>query len=201
MKQAELFHPRVFDEKEWAEGYYKRNKWSISRVGKDFAALLKKGGVTGGEILDVGCGFAAVPIEIARAIPGVRIRGIDLGRPLLGLGKQLVEEAGLTDRIQLAEGDALKTGFSDDSFDIVVNTFLLHIVEDPGIMLGEIERVTRPGGHIMIRDLRRGFLARLVPKFRTGFTREEARRILKDSEIRPGKLSNGPFWWDYMTGF
>ncbi len=200
MKQANLFHPRVFDERKWAEGYYKRNKWSISRVGKDFAAILKKNGLKEGEILDVGCGFAAVPIEIARAIPGVRIKGIDLGRPLLELGRSLVEEAGLTDRIELMEGDAQKMGFSDHSFDVVLNTFLVHIVEDCRSMLNEMERVARPGGQIMIRDLRRGLLAYLVPKFRTGLTQEEATKILENSYLRSGKITNGPFWWDYMAG-
>lgn len=200
MKQAELFHPRVFDQKEWAEGYYKRNKGSIARVGKDFARLLQKSGFTSGKILDVGCGFAAVPIEIARVFQEAEIIGIDLGKPLLELGEILVDEAGLAARITLEEGDAQDIPFETDAFDVVINTFLLHIVENPVKMLDEIERVTRPGGRIMIRDLRRGFLAHLVTKFKTGYTREEAEQVLDRSGIRKGRFSNGPFWWDYMAG-
>jgi hypothetical protein len=57
MKQIGLFHPRVFDDQEWAEGYYKRNRKNIERVGKRLAGLLKTIGFTGGTILDVGCGL------------------------------------------------------------------------------------------------------------------------------------------------
>ena len=200
MKQAGLEHPRVFDDKEWAEGYYKRNKWSISRVGKDFSAILKKSGFTGGRILDVGCGFASVPVEIGKVFHNAEIIGIDLGIPLLEIGRRLVEKAGLGDRVQLMEGDALDISFENDSFDVVINTFLLHIIEYPEKMLNEIERVAKPEARVMIRDLRRGFLARIVSKFMKGYTAQEAAEILAGSEIRPGRLSNGPFWWDYMAG-
>jgi ubiquinone/menaquinone biosynthesis C-methylase UbiE len=199
MKQAELDHPRIFDDKEWAEGYYKRNKWSISRVGKDFAAILKKSGFAEGRILDVGCGFAAVPVEIGKVFPGAEIIGIDLAKPLLEIGRKLVDETGLADRIKLVEGNCHELAFENDSFDVVINTFLVHIVEHPGKMLNEMERVAKPEGKVMIRDLRRGFLARIVHKFRKGYTAREAAEVLGKSQIRPGRLSNGPFWWDYIT--
>ena len=200
MKQAELSHPRVFDQQEWAEGYYRRNKFSITRVGKDFAGILKKSGFEGGKVLDVGCGFAAVPIELARVFPHVEITGIDLGKPLLEIGKNVVKEAGFSDRITLQEGDAQVMAFDDNAFDLVINTFLLHIVEQPLRMLDEIERVTRPEGRIMIRDLRRGFLSRIIGKFKKGYTNPEAAAIIEKSGLRNGTLSNGPFWWDYMAG-
>ena len=199
MKRAELFHPRIFDSREWAEGYYQRNKWNITRVGKDFAALLKKNGFNGGKILDVGCGFAAVPIEIAKALPEAEITGIDLGLPLLELGQRLVDEAGVSDHITLLEGDAHSLAYEDDTFDVVVNTFMLHIVDDPVAMLNETERVARPDGRIMIRDLRRGLLAHVMKKFKTSYTPDEAMGIIGKSDLREGKLSLGPFWWDYMA--
>ncbi|MFO7933624.1 MAG: class I SAM-dependent methyltransferase [Bacteroidales bacterium] len=199
MKRAELFHPRIFDSREWAEGYYQRNKWNITRVGKDFAALLKKNGFNGGKILDVGCGFAAVPIEIAKALPEAEITGIDLGLPLLELGQRLVDEAGVSGHITLLEGDAHRLAYEDGAFDVVINTFMLHVVDDPVAMLNETERVARPDGWIMIRDLRRGMLAYVMKKLKTSFTPDEAMEIIRKSDLREGKLSLGPFWWDYMV--
>lgn len=70
MKQAELNHTRVFDDQEWADGYYRRNYGNITRMGRRFAGMLGKSGFSKGRILDVGCGFAAMPIEIAKAFPG-----------------------------------------------------------------------------------------------------------------------------------
>lgn len=200
MKRLELFHPRVFNDQEWAEGYYKRNALNIKRVGKRFAELLKKSGFTDGKILDVGCGFASIPIEVAKAVPGTEITGIDLGEPLLDIGRSLIEKAGFKERINLLNGDAENLQFEKDSFDVVINSFMLHIVEKPVVMLNEIERVAKPDAKIMITDLRRGLLAYFIKKFKTSFTSEEAMNIIGKSEIRKGKLSNGPFWWDYMVG-
>jgi ubiquinone/menaquinone biosynthesis C-methylase UbiE len=199
MKQIELFHPRVFNDQEWAEGYYKRNRKNIERVGKRLAGLMKTIGFTGGTILDVGCGFASVPIEIAKTFPNVKITGIDLGEPLLDIGRTLIKKERLEKQIVLLNGDAQNLQYENNSFDVVINSFLLHIVENPIQMLNEIDRVAKPEGIILITDLRRGFLAYLLKKFRTAYTLEEASVVIKNSEIRRGELSTGLFWWDYRA--
>lgn len=199
MKQSNLFHPRIFDDQKWSEGYYNRNAKNITRVGKRLAKLLKKCGFSDGKILDVGCGFASVPIEIAKVFPNVEIIGIDLGNSILDIGQTLVNKAGLTERIILKKGDAQDLQFEKNSFDVVINSFLLHIVEKPLLMLNEIERVTKSNGQILITDLRRGFLANFIKKFRTAFTLEEALDTIKKSNIREGIPSTGPFWWDYTS--
>lgn len=200
MKRAELFHPRVFNDKEWADGYYKRNVKNIQRVGKRFVKLLKDSGFKNGKILDSGCGFGSVAIELAKSFPDVEITGIDLGEPLIKLGQSLVEEANLADRIDLSIGDAQKLDFVTDSFDVMVNTFMVHIVEDPIAMLNEIERVAKPDAKIMITDLRRIWLGIFIKKLKTPFTLEEGSKIIKKSNLRPCTGSKGPFWWDYMIG-
>jgi len=128
MKRADLFHPQIFSDQEWAEGYYKRNEKNIARVGKRFVQLLKSSGFEKGKILDTGCGFGAVTIEIAQSFSDVEIVGIDLGKPLLKLGQSLAEKSGVANRIHFFEGDVQKLDFESDSFDVVTNTFMLHIV-------------------------------------------------------------------------
>jgi ubiquinone/menaquinone biosynthesis C-methylase UbiE len=199
MKQIDLFHPRVFNDQEWAEGYYKRNRKNIERVGKRLAGLLKTNGFTEGTILDVGCGFASVPIEIAKTFPNAKITGIDLGEPLLDIGRTLIKREKLEKQILILNGDAQNMQYGNNSFDVVINSFLLHIVEDPIQMLNEIERVAKNEGIILITDLRRGFLAYFIKKFRTAYTLEEASDVIKKSKIRKGKLSKGLFWWDYIV--
>jgi ubiquinone/menaquinone biosynthesis C-methylase UbiE len=200
MKRAQLFHPRVFSDQEWAEGYYKRNAKSIERVGTRFARILKDTGFESGKVLDSGCGFAAVPIQLAKSFPNVEIIGIDLGEPLLKMGQSLAQQAGVADRVTLLKGDVEKLEFPTDEFDVVVNTFMLHIVDDPVAMLNEMERVAKPGGKILITDLRRIWLGFIVKKLRTAFTLEEAAAVIKKSDLRPGRGSKGPFWWDYFVG-
>lgn len=198
MKKQELFHPRVFDDREWAEGYYKRNAKNIKRVGQRFAKLLQSNGFSKGRILDVGCGFAAVPIELARVFPDAEITGIDLGEPLLDIGRELIEKEGFSKNITLCVGDAENIEFDDGSFDLVTNTFMLHVVEDPIKMINETERVAKPDGKIMITDLNRNFLAFFLKKFKTSFTLDEAMEIINKSDLRKGIPSTGLFWWDYM---
>jgi len=198
MNKIDLFHPRVFDDKKWAEGYYRRNKNNIERVGKRLAELIVKSGFKEGNILDVGCGFASVPIEIAKFLPGVKITGIDLGEPLIYIGRMLIKKEGLEKQIEILKGDAHNLQYDDKSYDIIINSFMLHIVENPVQMLNEIERVAK--SFILITDLRRGFLAHFIKKFRTAFTKEKASEIINNSKIRSGRLSNGPFWWDYIAG-
>ncbi len=199
MKQIELFHPRIFDDKEWAEGYFKRNKKNIQKVGKRLVNHLKSVGFVNGTILDVGCGFAFVAIEIAKAFPHARIIGIDLAEPLLDIGLEYIAKENLEEQITLVKGDAESLNYENSSFDVVINSFLLHIVENPVRMLNQIERVTKPDGTILITDLRRGFLAYFIQKFRTSYTMEEASEIIKKSTIRKGELSSGFFWWDYFV--
>lgn len=199
MKKSDLFHPRVFNDQEWAKGYYKRNRKNIERVGQRLAGLLKTTGFTGGTILDVGCGFASVPVEMAKVFPDATITGIDLGEPLLDIGRTLIKKENLEKQITLLNADAQNLPYENSSFDVVINSFLLHIVENPIQMLNEIDRVTKPEGIILITDLRRGFLAYLMKKFRTSYTLEEAASVIKDSKIRKGRLSSGLFWWDYIA--
>lgn len=199
MKQSKLFHPRVFNDQEWAEGYYKRNKKSIEKVGKRLVGILADSGFTNGKLLDVGCGFARIAIEIAKRFPEVEITGIDLGEPLLDIGRKLISEHGFENQITLNIGDAHQLNFEDNSYDIVINSFMLHIVEDPVSMLNEIERVAKPDASIIMTDLRRGFLAYFVKKFKTAYTLDEALLVIQKSDIRPGVSSTGPFWWDYIA--
>ena len=99
------------------------------------------------------------------------------------------------------KGDVEKVDFEDDSFEVVVNAFMVHIVEDPVAMLNEIERITKPEGKILITDLRRIWLGLFIKKLKPAHTLEEGEAVIKQSNLRAGQCSRGPFWWDYMAGF
>jgi len=200
MKQIALFHPRVLDDEVWARGYYRRNARNIHRVGRRFAALLKVDGFQGGQILDSGCGSGAVTLELALAFPQAQILGVDRGGALLDRARSLAEKAGVAGRVTFRNGDVHRLDLKDNAFDLVVNTFMLHIVEDPVSMLNEMERVTRTGGRILITDLCRMWLARVTKKLKTALTLEEALTVIRASRLRPGKAHRGPFWWDYRIG-
>lgn len=200
MKRIELFHPRVFDDQTWADGYYRRNAKNIEKVGKRLSESLAAGGFQAGTVLDAGCGFGTVAIQLAKAFPQAQITGIDLAGPLLEMARRFAANAGLTRTPEFLKGDVMKMDFPDDHFDVVISSFMLHIVEDPVRMLNEINRVAKPNAVILITDLRRIWLGRLVKKLRTAYTLDEALEIVGRSGLENGVASKGPFWWDYFTG-
>ena len=52
--------------------------------------------------------------------------------------------------LPLTAGDALRLPFADESFDAVTISFGLRNVADVGVALGEMRRVTRPGGRLVV---------------------------------------------------
>ena len=83
----------------------------------------------GERVLDVGCGSGAVTRDIAKRVGerGLAI-GLDPSPALLAVARELAQEAGLGDRVEFREGNALRLPFPDGSFDVVVcATVLSHI--------------------------------------------------------------------------
>ncbi len=82
-------------------------------------------------MLDVGTGPARIPIALCRADRHFRILGVDLAGPMLDLARRNVAEAGLTDRIRFARGDAKNLPFPDGRFEAVVSNTIVHHIPDP----------------------------------------------------------------------
>src|SRR5215831_16767439 len=108
----------------------------------------------GDRVLDVGCGRGAVTREIARRV-GSRGRavGLDPSPALLAVARELAGEAGLGDRIEFREGNALRLTFPDGSFDAVVCVTVLSHVPSGEAAIPELVRVLRSGGRLGVFDL------------------------------------------------
>jgi hypothetical protein len=39
-----------------------------------------------------------------------------------------------------------------------------------------------------------------IPNLIKQLSMEEGKEVINKSNIRPGRYSKGPFWWDYMVG-
>jgi ubiquinone/menaquinone biosynthesis C-methylase UbiE len=190
VRRAEPNHTRVFDDEEWANGYYKRHKkWAI-RTAKGVIARLKELGFTGGRILDAGCGFGLTALEVAKAFPKAKVMGIDLSEPLLRIARDLTKEAGLTDRATFEKRDVTKTDLEDGSFDFIISFYVLHLVEDPKAMVDEMERLLTPKGIMLIKDLKRSWLGHFDNAIATSFTKNEAEEILGRSQLRSWSLKS-----------
>jgi demethylmenaquinone methyltransferase/2-methoxy-6-polyprenyl-1,4-benzoquinol methylase len=114
--------------------------------------LVSRVPVAATRVLDVATGTAAVAIELARAVPGRTVVGVDQSREMLAAGRARVARAGLDGHIELREGRAESLPFADGSFDALTFTYLLRYVDDPAATLRELARVVRSGGVIAMQE-------------------------------------------------
>ncbi len=121
----------------------------IPPVIPEFSGLLVEHGKTGGHILDVGCGNGRNLIYLAEL--GYRVTGLDSAPTALHLTNEWLDRNGLS-------GDLLRSDMrypfpiADESFDALLSTQVIHhaLLETVLFTIGEITRVVRPGGFILI---------------------------------------------------
>jgi len=107
------------------------------------------------QVLDVGTGTARIPILIAKQRQHWQIAGIDLARAMLEIGRKNVEKANLKQQIHLEGVDAKQLPYPDGQFDLVLSNSLIHHLPNPLTFLQELNRVVKPNGGILLRDLLR----------------------------------------------
>ncbi|MBM3790732.1 MAG: class I SAM-dependent methyltransferase [Acidobacteria bacterium] len=117
------------------------------------AAIRKLGLPAGSHGLDVGCGIGLQTLLFAQALgPESRVTGLDISPEFLGRAREIVEEAGLSERISFREGNAGDLPFGDDSFDWAWSSCCVgyYSAIDPLPAVRELARVVRPGGVVAI---------------------------------------------------
>jgi ubiquinone/menaquinone biosynthesis C-methylase UbiE len=106
-------------------------------------------------ILDVGCGTGGWLIEAAQACPEMSLVGIDISQRMIKYAYAQAEAHHVHDRIEFHIMDALQTlDFPAASFDLVnlrLGVSFLRTWDWPKV-LGELLRITKPGGVIRITD-------------------------------------------------
>lgn len=98
----------------------------------------------GDDILDVGSGTGALAVAVTTVAPSSRVVGIDRSEPYVAAARARHHE----NRVRFEVGDAQHLQFGDASFDRTLSLLILNFIPDPGKALGEMIRVTRPGGTI-----------------------------------------------------
>jgi demethylmenaquinone methyltransferase/2-methoxy-6-polyprenyl-1,4-benzoquinol methylase len=111
--------------------------------------------------LDLCCGTADLTLELESH---ARVIGCDFCHPMLVIGNEKIQ-ANHASKASLAEGDALRLPFSDQSFDAVTIAFGLRNLENVEGGLAEIFRVLKPGGRAGILE----FARPVLPIFRQAF--------------------------------
>ena len=199
MKRAALPHDRIFRDEAYAETYAQKHQGMAEGFGREYVKKLSARGFQQGRILDAGCGSGASNIVLAGRFPQAEVVGIDLSDPLLRLARDSAAKTTYRDRLSFKKADVHEIPYEDDSFDVVINTNMVHTVKHPLRMLGEMERVLAPGGHLFIVDLRRSLLGLFEAEIKSALSMGEARELLGRSNLRKGTFHWSLLWWRYET--
>ncbi|APG45987.1 class I SAM-dependent methyltransferase [Phaeobacter porticola] len=102
-----------------------------------------------GRILEVGVGTG---LSLPLYKSDVMVTGIDFSEEMLRKAKKRVAENDLQHVEALRQMDARQLDFPDATFDTVCAMHVLSVVPDPEKVMGEIARVLKPGGKVVITN-------------------------------------------------
>jgi ubiquinone/menaquinone biosynthesis C-methylase UbiE len=98
-------------------------------------------------ILDLPCGDGRNLPPLAVGAP-ILLAG-DTSRNAMGIAEKVAERAGIRDKTVFIEVDAFATGLLDNSVDGIFCWDLLGHLTEPEDALLELQRILRPGGHLV----------------------------------------------------
>ncbi|MGZ7136773.1 MAG: methyltransferase domain-containing protein [Halobacteriota archaeon] len=153
-----------------AFGYFMYARYRFSLRGGDLQAQIRELVLHSvewngeGRALDIGCGNAALTINMAKRFPTARVTGIDYWGGKWEYSRAVCEHnatiEGVADRVKFQKASASALPFEVGSFDAAVSNLVFHEVsdaKDKRDLIEEALRVVRKGGAFAFQDL---FLAK-----------------------------------------
>ncbi len=109
------------------------------------------------EVLEVATGTGAQLVELARRNRRGRTVGVEISTGMLAKTRRRLADRGLS-KVETAEADARELPFADESFDLIVNSYMLDLLPRAEIprVLAEFRRLLRPGGRLAMSNMTPG---------------------------------------------
>lgn len=143
------------------------------------------------DVADIGCGEGHLTLEIARWAR--HVTGIDRSDDVLERAKTLGERRQV-ENVTWRKGDLARVPLRDESIDLAVFAQSLRYATDPERAIAETSRVLRPGGRILILELKQHDQAWVQARFgdrRAGFADGELETLLQGAGFRGVRQSIG----------
>ena len=133
--------PAVVD---WASGKYERTAAELEPVSQTVVEMAALSPAV--DVIDLACGTGNAALLAARR--GARVVGIDASPGLLEVARERARTQGVD--VDFREGDLLDLPVTDGTADVVLSVFGVIFASDPAQALGEVGRVLRPGGRVLV---------------------------------------------------
>ena len=157
-------------------------------------------------VLEVGVGTG---INLSLYPTNCSVTGIDFSESMLEIARDRAERKDIRN-VRLLQMDAADLKFADNSFDIVYAPYLISVVPDPVRVAGEMRRVCRPGGrvillnHFLSSNLFLSRVERLISPLtiHIGFKADlDLPAFLTQAEMQPQSIEkvNFPKIWSLVT--
>jgi SAM-dependent methyltransferase len=137
--------------------------WNIGEPQPELAALIADGKIRS-DVLDAGCGYAELSLELAAQ--GYIVLGVDLTPTAIAAATNAAQERGLTNA-SFEQADVTEFGGHDGRFSTVIDSTLFHSlpIEDRDDYLRSVHRAAAPGARFYILVFAKGaFPAELEAK-------------------------------------
>ena len=106
----------------------------------------------GERVLEIGPGTGYYTFEMAGCLDGGQVDIFDIQQEMIDHVMREANRRGVTNVVP-ALGDAQALPYSDDSFDAVVLITVLGEIPDQDRALGEVTRVLKPGGRLIVGEM------------------------------------------------
>lgn len=106
-------------------------------------------------VLDIACGTGELERLVLAEHSTQQIVGVDISEKMLVLAKQKCHAYA---NVSFYMANASNLPFANNSFDVIVSANAFHYFDDPLAALGEMKRVLKPEGTVVIMDWCRDYL-------------------------------------------
>lgn len=143
------------------------------------------------DIADLGCGEGYLTIEAARFAR--RVTAVDRSDAVLARARELARRRRLTN-IRWKRGDIESLPLRDASVDLALLSQALHHADDPARAVSEAVRIVKPGGRVLVLDLRshdQAWVRERLDDRWLGFDEKQLATLLEDAGLKDVRVTVG----------
>lgn len=130
---------------------------------KEREVLARLGLQDGQDILELGSGPGFVTQRLLQELPTARVTGLDIDPLLIASARDRIQGPD-AERMTIVQGDIMNPPLPEGRFDVAFARYLFMHIPDPVGAAGQIKRLLKPGGRLLVSELDSGFSGLQVPE-------------------------------------